>query len=147
MIEASEYNAERTLAKLFNNFVSITNMIIVPDVILLLIGIKPVVGRLMEFAEISATRLLSFITSDFLAFSLIKVIYLWVVKDLSLLKFVKFIMEDSTRFLRRHGELDATNLSNFALSRRLVSQHAIGVSIGEFGAQTGRSVVVHMHLA
>jgi len=84
MVKSTHNNAERAFANLFDNFVSVVNMVVVPNLKLLLISVKPIVSGLIDPSPFSPSREGWLLPLPLLAFLNIKVVDGLEFKDLFL---------------------------------------------------------------
>lgn len=93
MVENAQHDSETTFSKFLNDFVTVSDMIVIATMVFLLIGVKTVICCLIHFTPLSASRLLGFLTFNLLAFGLVEVVHSWVLKYLSLFIFGHLVRE------------------------------------------------------
>lgn len=74
MVERADNDTERSLTQLFDDFVTVVHMVVVPHVVLLLIRVKPVVRCFVKAAPRCAARQLRFFTLPLLTLLHVKVV-------------------------------------------------------------------------
>jgi len=117
VVKNAHNDSETTLTKFLYDFVTVTDMVIIPYLILLLVIIETVVCCFVYFPPLNAAWLLGLLALYFLSFSMAEEIYNRVLKHFSLLIIIHQVAEFIYRFLAGHRE--------FMLS---ISHHRVCIS-------------------
>lgn len=87
VVKSAHHNSEGTLADFFNNFVTVVDVIVIPNVVLLLVCVVAVVGCFVYLPPVSATCESGLFALPLLSFGLVEVVDGLKVKNFSSLVF------------------------------------------------------------
>jgi hypothetical protein len=112
VVENSEHNAKRTLTQLFNDFVSIVNMVVVATMVLLLIRVESVVGGFIQTAPLSAAWQLSVLASPPLPLLHVEKVNGLVIMNFPPFNFCQVVAKTFNRFSNCHWKFMLADMCN-----------------------------------
>lgn len=118
MVENSEHNAKRTFTQLFNDFVSIVNMVVVTTVVLLLIRVEAVVRGFIQTAPLSAAWQLGVLASPPLPLLHVEIVHGLVLMNFLAFNFCEVVAKTFNRFSNCHWKFMLADMCN---GRRSIS--------------------------
>ena len=104
MVEDTEHNSERTFAELFDDLIPVTQVLVVPDHVLLLVRVKTVIVFLGDLT-VACTSWEAVIASILYSLVYIEEVDYVVFQDLALLALPKVRCEYANCIIPRHREL------------------------------------------
>ena len=117
MIEDSEYDAKRALTEFLNNLVPVANMFVIPDIVLLLVGVESVVClRVFGYLTVGYTKWQVIISSILHSLIYIEEVDHVVFKNLALLVLPQVWRKHTHRIIPRHWELDGVRSHTLPMS-------------------------------
>jgi hypothetical protein len=99
VVENAHNDAETTLAEFLDHFVTVGDVVVIPNIVLLLVSVKAVICCFIYFSPVGAAWLLGLLPFYFLSLGLVKEVYYGVLEHLSLLIFIHQVAEFIDGFL------------------------------------------------
>lgn len=105
MVEAADHDTKTALAEFLYYFVPVTDVVVVADVVFLLIRVKAMVGRIVDFTPLAAARQTAFLALGLVTLCCVEVVNGWIVENLASFVLRHVISKNTTCFLGSHWEL------------------------------------------